>query len=234
MSPSSLSKPTFRSKEHMADEQRSKFCFSRAATVRFLLVVASLLWVSPANGQVQRTIGVHLGQVRSRQIWSGPSSTAKANGPSVGVNVDVPTPASFLSIRAEIGYVRRGSVIWDDEVDPEHLTAANVRSHYLSIPILGKVKFGLGPASFYLLAGPTLDHLLKTECGQALCSALNDDRPTAVGVTVGSGTSIDFRDRFRGDLEVRLTEGLTDAYVSRYSGVHYRSLEFLLRACFPF
>ena len=199
-----------------------------------LFLVTSFLWVSPLNGQIQRTVGFHVGQVRSRQIWSGAISTANANGPSVGVNVDVPTPAPFLSIRAELSYIRRGSVVWDDQIDPEHLTPANVRSHYLSIPILGKVKFRLGPGSIYLLAGPTIDQLLKTQCGQALCSALNDDRPTAFGVIVGSGVSIDFGDRFRGDLEFRLTEGLSDAYVSSSSSTHYRSSEFLLRACFPF
>jgi len=79
-----------------------------------------------------------------------------------------------------------------------------------------------------------VDLLLKTECGEALCGALNDDRPTVFSAMLGSGVSLDFWDRFRGDLEVRLTEGLSDAYVSSLSGIHYRSIEFLLRACFPF
>ena len=199
-----------------------------------LFLVTSLLWASPVGGQNQRTVGFHIGQVRSRQMWTGAISSANATGPSVGVNVDVPTPARFLSIRAELGYIRRGSVVWDDALDPDHLTPAHVRSHYLSIPILGKVRFRLGPGSVYLLAGPTLDQLLKTKCTQDLCSVLTDDRPTAFAVMVGSGVSIDFWDRFRADLEVRLTEGLADAYVSPSSGTHYRSSEFLLRACFPF
>ena len=118
-----------------------------------------------------------------------------------------PTPARFLSIRAELGYIRRGSVVWDDALDPDHLTPAHVRSHYLSIPILGKVRFRLGPGSVYLLAGPTLDQLLKTKCTQDLCSVLNDERPAAFGVTVGSGVSIDFWDRFRADLEGKADRG---------------------------
>ncbi len=100
----------------------------RAGPVFFLLAGLSFLWVSPSSGQVQRTVGFHLGQLRSRQLWSGPISTETAPGFSVGVNVDVPTPVSALSIRAEFGYVGRGSLIWDEELDPERLAAVNVKT----------------------------------------------------------------------------------------------------------
>jgi hypothetical protein len=206
----------------------------RPAALLLLLVAPPLIWVPPSSGQVQRTVGFHLGQARSHQIWSGPISTGTAIGVSFGVNVDVPTPVPVLSIRAELGYVGRGSVVWDEEIDPGGLAAANVKSHYLSMPIQGKVRFRLGPASVYFVAGPTVDQLLDTQCTQDLCRALSEERPTVFSVTVGSGVSVDFQDRFRGDLEVTLTEGLTDAYRSNSSGIRYRSLEFLLRACLPF
>ncbi len=200
----------------------------------FLLAGQAFFWLPSASGQVGRTVGFHLGQVRSHQIWNGPISTETANGFSLGVNVDVPTPVPFLSIRAELGYVGRSSVVWDEVFDPERLAAANVRSHYLSIPIHGKVRFGLGPLSAFLLAGPTLDQLLETQCTQSFCQVLSEERPTVLSVGIGSGVSIDFRDRFRGDLELRVTEGLTDAYVANSSGIRYRSLELLIRACMPF
>jgi len=206
----------------------------RAGPTLVFLAGLSFLWVSPSSGQVRRTVGFHLGQVRSHQLWSGPISTETAHGFSVGVNVDVPTPVSALSIRAELGYVGRGSVIWDGELDPERLSAVNVKSHYVSIPIQGKVSFRLGPAAAYLVAGPTIDQLLETQCTQGFCRVMSEEKPTVFSVTVGSGVSVDFQDRFRGDLEVRLTEGLTDAYLSNSSGIRYRSLEFLLRACLPF
>ncbi len=218
----------------MGDNPRSQFCLPRAAVLFLSMVATSLFWASPLNGQIQRTVGFHVGQVQSRQLWSGTISSANATGPTVGVNVDVPTPASFLSIRAEASYIRRGSVVWDDALDPEHLTPAQVRSHYLTVPILGKGRLRLGPGSIYLLAGPYLDILLDTQCSEDLCSVLNDERPSTFGVTVGAGVSIDFRDRFRADFEVKLSEGLSDAYVSPSSSTRYRSSEFLLRACFPF
>ena len=212
----------------------ARSCIRRSGPAFFLLVAHAFFWLPPASGQVGRTVGFHLGQVRSHQIWSGSISTETANGFSLGVNVDVPTPVPFLSIRAELGYVGRGSVVWDEVSDPERLAAANVRSHYLSIPIQGKVRFGLGPLSAFLFAGPTLDQLLETQCTQAFCQVLSEERPTVLSVGIGSGVSIDFRDRFRGDFEVRVTEGITDAYVATSSGIRYRSLEFLMRACIPF
>lgn len=204
------------------------------APALLLLAGQAFLWVPPSSGQVGRTVGFHVGQVRSRQLWSGPISTEEASGLSLGVNVDVPTPAPFLSIRAEIGYVGRGSVVWDRDVDPNGLAPARVRSHYLSIPLLGKVKFGMGPASVYLIAGPAIDQLLETKCTEVLCRVLSDEKPTVFSVSAGAGVSIDYRNRLRGDFEFRFTEGLTDAYASSLSGIRYRSLEILLRACFPF
>lgn len=199
-----------------------------------ILVAEAFFFVSPSSGQIQRTVGFHFGQVRSHQVWSGPISTETANGVTLGVNVDVPTPVSFLSIRAEIGYVGRGSVVWDKGLDPHGLVASNVRSHYLSIPIQGKVRVRLGPASAYVFAGPSIDQLLETQCTQDLCRVLSEERPHVLNVTAGSGVSVDYRNRFRGEVEFRLTEGLTDAYLSPSSGVRYRSMEFLLRASLPF
>lgn len=207
----------------------------RREVLAFLVLVGqSLVLVPPATGQTGRTVGFHLGQVRSRQIWSGPVSTETANDFSLGVNVDVPTPISFLSIRAEFGYVRRGSVVWDEELDPGRLATAKVRSHYLSIPIHGKFRFRVGPASAYLIAGPSIDQLLETQCAESFCRVLAEEKPTVFSVTAGSGLAFDFRNRFRGELEVRVTEGLTDAYASNSSGIRFRSFEFLFRACFPF
>ena len=200
-----------------------------------LVVLAALaLLASPLNGQIERTVGFHIGQVRSRRIWSGPISTEAANGLTLGVNVDVPTPVSVLSIRVELAYVGRSSQVWDPVADPDRLATARITSHYLSFPIQGKLRFKVGPASAYVLAGPTLDQLLETQCSQDLCRVLSDERPTVISITAGTGVSVDYRELFRGDFEVRLTEVLSNAYVWNSTGIRFRSLEFLVRACFPF
>ena len=217
-----------------ARESRPRFPPPRGGSALLLVAAHLFVWVPSLGGQIQRTVGFHLGQVRSRQLWDGSISAETARGFSLGVNVDVRTPVPVLSIRAEIGYVRRGSVVWDEVVDPERMATANVRSHYLSIPIQGKLGFGVGPVAGYFFAGPAIDQLLETQCTQGICRVLADERPTVFSVSAGSGVSFDVRDRFRGKIELRLTENLTDSYVSSVSGVRYRSLEFLLRSCVPF
>jgi hypothetical protein len=193
-----------------------------------------LVGASPSHGQIQRTVGFHIGRVRAQQHWEGPFSTSQANGLAVGVNVDVPTPVRYLGVRAELGYLRRGSVVWDDALDPDREHPANVRSHYLSVPIQGKLDLRLGPGALYLVAGPTFDLLLETQCSQDLCRLLYDEHPMVFSLTLGAGASFDVRDTLRGEFEGRITEGLTDAYSSNSVSVQYRSIELLVRACIPF
>jgi hypothetical protein len=179
-------------------------------------------------------IGFHLGQLRSHQKWDHRLSTGTAKGSSLGVSVDVPTPAKLLSIRVGLGYAQRGSQVWDPTVDPEKEAVARVQSHYLSSTFEGKLRGRIGPLAAYAFLGPAIDLLLETQCSQELCSLLLDERPAVVSAVLGSGVSVHFHDRLRGDFEVRLTESLTDAYRAPSSGVGYRSVEFLFRASVPF
>jgi len=188
----------------------------------------------PCLGQELRTVGIHLGQVSSRQLLSGPYSTGTSTGITAGVNVDVPTPLNHFSVRGELAYNQRGGVVWDDELDPEREAGAETRSHYLSVLLQGKAVARWGPGAAYLFAGPTLDQLLETQCSEDLCRLLVEETPTVLGVTAGSGVSLAFWDRFRGDFEIRLTEGLAEVYRFSDSEVRYRSVEILFRGSFPF
>lgn len=195
-----------------------------------------LLLCGAADGhaQGQRTIGIHVGQVRAEQLWEDPAKGTTSTGLSFGVGVDVPTPARSLSVRAGLGYVQRGSRVWDQEQDPEKESTRNVRSHYLTVPVEGKVGLEVGPMAVYLVAGPVVDVLLQTQCSQDLCPSLEEERPMVLSANLGAGLSISFRDRARADLELRLTEGLTSSYSALGNGLRYRSLEYLVRARFPF
>jgi hypothetical protein len=156
-----------------------------------------------------------------------------SKGTRVGVDVDVPTPHDRLSIRAELAYTQRGSVVWDEILDPDALTPANARSHYLSISTQGRLRAAIPGGVVYVMVGPTIDQLLETECSADLCRLLLEERPTVLGVTVGSGVTFGVPQRLLADLEVRVTEGLTEAYRSGPDEVRYRSLEILLRMRFP-
>ena len=199
-----------------------------------LLLLLGLFDTSPLEGQIQRTVGFHLGQVRSKQIWEDPVTGGRADGLTLGIQLDVPTPARFLAIRAGAEYVQRGGVVWDQSQDPDREFPANVRTHYLSLPVQGTLRLSMGPGGAYLLFGPTMDLLLNTQCPQDFCRLLADERPTVLSATVGAGVFVEVRARVRVELEARLTEGLTAAYVSNSGAVRYRSLEILLRASVPF
>lgn len=188
----------------------------------------------PCLGQDSRTVGIHAGILRSRQLWDGPMSTSIVTGITVGVNVEVPTPASFLSIRAGLEYNRYGSAVRDGETGDGGSEALNVRSHYLGMPILGKASARAGPVGAFVFLGPTLALLLETECTRDLCRVLHDERATVLALATGAGLSVGIGDRFRGEAEVRLSEGLTAAYRATDSEVRYRSVEVLFRVRLPF
>jgi hypothetical protein len=199
-----------------------------------VLLLSLLLPGGSVRAQEQRTVGFHIGQLQSQQKWEYLLETATSNGLSFGVNVDVPTPAEFLSIRVGLGYAQRGSQVWDPSEDPEKEEIAQVRSHYLSSTFEGKLRARFGPTAGYVFLGPAIDLLLETQCSEDLCAVLVDERPAVLSAVAGLGVSVYYQNRFRGDFEVRWTESLSDAYRGLSSGVGYRSVEFLFRASFPF
>ncbi|MBT8398295.1 MAG: PorT family protein [Gemmatimonadetes bacterium] len=200
----------------------------------FLFLSGALLTPAETEAQPTRSLGFHLGQIRARQLWDDPISGQSSNGLAAGVQVDIPTPARFLSVVVGLAYAQRGSIVWDTELDPDRELTAVVRSHYLEVPILGKLGAKVGPGGAYLLGGATVDLLLETQCPQDFCVLLAEDRPMVLSVTVGGGVSVDVGESARVDLEVRLTEGLSGAYSSGSTGIRYRSVEFLIRAGVPF
>jgi len=179
------------------------------------------------------TLGVFLGRISSRQLWNNSFASDRLQGIGLGVYVDVRTPIPFLSIRAEAGYAGRGTLIWDEELDPERTEEATVRSHYLSLPVHGKVAVGVGPLSAHLFAGPTLDFLLSSSCSDLFCQVIREEKTVAFAVAAGAGVGLDLGGRFNLDLELRLTEGLSDAYLGTLNSARNRSVEMLVRVGKP-
>lgn len=204
----------------------------RGAPAAVLILVG--LWPSGAFAQTSRTVGVHLGMVRAEQLWDDPVRGTRSNGFTIGIGVDVPTPVPAFSVRAGVGYVQRGSGVWDTELDPDGVAQRNVRSHYLSVPLEAKVGRGIGPVSLYLVAGPVIDLLLDTQCSQDLCPLLEEERPMLLNATIGAGLAIPLQERLWADVEIRLTEGLTSGYSTAGTGLRYRSVEAVVRTRFPF
>ena len=175
------------------------------------------------------TIGFFMGKTSARQIWVGPLGTEKLGGISFGVFMDVSTPLAPLSIRAEAGYVGRGSVVWDEIEDPGRESEARFRSHYLSLPVHGLVELGIGPIAGYLFAGPSMDMVLSSDCSAQFCQFIREEKPVVVNAAIGVGAVVDIPRSFRTFVEFRLSEGIGDAYVGDWSSARNRTMEILVR-----
>jgi len=201
----------------------------------FLLLLGVCFGSPPrAQAQPQRTVGIHVGQVRAHQVWRAPASTSDVTGFTIGVNVDVPTPLPGLWVRAGAGYWGRGSKVSFPEAEPGSESAGEVKSHFLGFTIQGKLGAAFGPAMIYLAAGPILEQLLDTRCSPELCGVLVEEQPTALGITAGPGLSVTLPGGLRAEGEAMFTEGLTETYRLPAYGTRYRSLEFLFRIAIPF
>lgn len=175
------------------------------------------------------TIGFFMGKTSARQIWVGPLGTEKLGGISFGVFMDVSTPLPPLSIRAEAGYVGRGSVVWDEIEDPGRESEARFRSHYLSFPVHGLVEVGIGPVAGYLFAGPSMDMALSSDCSAEFCQFIREEKPMVVNASIGVGAVVDIPRSFRTFVEFRLSEGIGDAYVADGDSARNRTVEILVR-----
>jgi len=184
-------------------------------------------------GRDRGTVGVFLGRTSSRQLWNNSFASGPLSGIGGGVYVDVQTPIQVLSIRAEAGYAGRGSVVWDEELDGGRTAEAAVRSHYLSLAVHGKLGVGLGALSAYVFAGPTLDFLLDSRCSASLCQVIREEKKTVFNLATGAGVGVALGGGFRTDLEVRLTEGLSDAYLGNLDSARNRTVELLVRVGKP-
>lgn len=210
----------------------------RSFPVAFLALLAPSPFVSPVFAQEEAssgavpsrgTLGVFFGSTSSEQSWPDPVAADRLGGLAMGAYIDVQTPLPFLSIRAEAGYAGRGSVLWDEELDPERSAEAAIRGHYLSVPLHGKVGVGIGPVSGYLFAGPTLDFLLSSDCTELFCQIVQEEKTTVVSVGAGAGLGLELPREFRLGLEARYTEGLSEAYRGAPGSGRNRSVEILAR-----
>jgi hypothetical protein len=175
------------------------------------------------------TVGVFIGRISSRQIWSPPFGTDALNGLTAGLWIEAQTPISFLSVRAEAGYAQKGTLVWDEGRDPDRNAPARVRSHYLTVPIHGKVAVRVGPLRAFLFGGPSLDLLLSSRCSEEFCQFIRDEKGAVVNAAVGTGLDFDFPGGFRVGLEGRITEGLGDAYRGEMDSARNRSTSVLAR-----
>jgi hypothetical protein len=184
---------------------------------------------TPPEVRDRGTVGVFLGMTSSREVWDGSVISDRLRGVAVGVFVDAQSPLRLVSIRAGAGYVGRGSIVWDGDQDPERRSEARARSHYLSIPVHGKLEVGIGPLVGYLFAGPTVDFLLARQCSEEFCQMVQEEKGTVINAAVGGGVGFALPGGLELSFDILHTEGLNEAYRGTQGSGRNRSMELLAR-----
>lgn len=193
-----------------------------------LAAVALALGAPPAQAQDSgRLTGGFAGRTQSEMLWSPPVETSPRSGFLAGAFVDVPTPVSWLRMRADGGLAQRGGFVsTDTRGNP---VAGEVRGDYLSMHIEAKASVSLGPVHVFTAAGPVIDYLLRNREDPVLAQVLVEERGTALGVAAGAGLGVRVMRAWVIEAETRWVRGLTEAYSGSGVQVRNRSREWVLR-----
>ena len=200
------------------------------AQAKWTVRAAAALAVSgpPADAQESgRLTGGFAGRTDSEMLWSPPVETSPRSGFLAGAFVDVPTPVSWLRMRAEGGLAQRGGFVSTDTrgnaVDGE------VRGDYLGVHIEAKAGLSLGPVHAFAVAGPVIDYLLRNREDPVLAQVFVEERGTVLGVAAGAGLGLRVTRAWVIEAETRWVRGLTEAYSGSGLQVRNRSREWVLR-----
>jgi hypothetical protein len=195
------------------------------------VLAASLLAATNLAAQNAPTIvGGMAGYNSSTGIWKPASESQAVGGFTVGAFALASTPVGWLSFLAEGAWAQRGSDV-TRTVDGQPVTGG-VRSDYITVSVQPRASTALGPVTVHLSGGPTLDLLVRSRLDPGLAPVL-DDVGTVFGVTGGVGLGTRVSGRYRVEVEVRIFEGLGDAYSGNFVSMRNRSVEFVARVGMP-
>lgn len=199
------------------------------------IVLLAPLALAPAAGAAAQgtgtTVGILGGVVRNDPRWTPSAPGEPHDGLAVGAFAEAPTPAGWLSIRAEGAYTQRGGdVLLEVGGAP---TPAGFRMGYLTAAVHVKLQRSLGPVEMHAVAGPTLDQVLSRRVDAVLAQVFESETPTVLSVGIGVGMGWWSASDVYVGVDARLTEGLGDAHEGNFTSVRNRSWEGLVRVGVP-
>ena len=201
--------------------------------VALLIVPALGLALAPAPGTAQArpvTFGGLGGWVRNSPVWNRGFETESVGGGVLGAWVNVPTPASWLSVTAEAAFTQRGSgTVLDPEEVPGALGTSPIRTDYLTASVLPRATLTVGPLRLHAATGPTMDLLLRSRVDTVLDQRMDDAATAVFAWTAGVGLGADVAAGWVAELEARIVEGLSSAYSGDLGDLRNRSFEVLAR-----
>lgn len=198
-------------------------------TLTGLLVSAAALLTParPATAQL-RSVGVYTGVVQSTQVRDRAPDSNSRRGPLLGVFVDPQTPLSWMSVLAELSWVRRGAS-YDAAVPTGGVTQLQVRTDYLTFTVAPTLRASVGRLSVFGYAGPSTDILMRSRASTELRTVLERSSDQVLAAVAGGGLEVRLPSGQMVRSEVRMDWGLSAAYSGSGGDVRYRSLEILVR-----
>ncbi len=207
---------------------------SRPRALRWPVALAAAC-AAHASGVEAQEVGTVVGLVgglsRTEQIWKPSAAADEHVGVVAGAFAEVPTTLGGISVRAEGAVTRRGGdVTLEAGGEP---ASGRIRSTYLTVSVHGVLSRWLGPVRASVAVGPTFDQLLSSRLDPILGQALDEEKAVVLGLAAGAGLGGWVADRVRVQVDVRIVEGLSDAYDGNFVSARNRSLEGLARVAVP-
>lgn len=201
----------------------------RSLALPFLAVtVLSAHGVSAQSRPI--TLGGLGGWVQNTPVWNRGFDTESVGGLTLGAWVDVPTPAEWLSVTAEVAFAQRGSgTILDPEEVPGALGASPIRTDYVTTSVLPRATLQVGGVRLHAATGPTMDLLLRSRLDVVLEPELDEPATAVFAWTAGVGIGTDVAMGWVAEIEARIVEGLSNAYSGDLGTLRNRSFEVLAR-----
>ena len=200
-----------------------------------IVVCAAFLIAPAAHAQFIRGYGVKAGAVAASQSWDYTSdldiSPETRWGYDFGLFVEA-INVPFISLLVEMHYVQKGfsmSTTIATATNPTGFGTMTTRPRldYLSIPLLAKVRFGMGALTPFVAAGPRYDLLVNREA-EGVDAVYDKLKNTDAGITVAAGFELSVPLLVGLSAEARYSPSFDDIYHTDLLTVKNKSFEFLL------
>jgi hypothetical protein len=192
-------------------------------------LLAVVLSVSPVvvNAQTSSSIaGVVAGRVMNEQVWNSEYQTEKVGGVQVGGFLNARTSVPWFEMRAEFMWTQRGGSVVGDLRGGELIGEA--RTDYMTVAVQPRFAARRGLVEVFATAGPVIDVVLRNRFSPELGLGLQEVAQV-FGAGVGAGFAATLPSSFHAEIEVRVFEGLGDAYSGDFVSAKNRSSGLVLR-----
>ena len=202
-----------------------------------LALVLAWFPASDCQGQLPGGFGIRVG-ANSSKVDSDLLSLSRVTGFQIAISREF-IRLPLLGLQVELEYSQRG--FGNEQVETDGtgtviaVREAVTRLHYLSLPVLARIRFPVSPKiGAYMLAGPRLDWRLDSSPGSwsFTTGAVQDDfseslETTSIGLILGLGAGVQIPSGAHFRIEIRRVMGISDllpdvdAYTAKLWGVDF-------------